>query len=348
MRLLEPQRPDALAAVALAGAVGFAGNWLAARIRTSAGRRLDSPALVADGDHARADAYVSLAVIASAAVVALGSRGRRSADRPRHHVRDPADHPAVVADGSLSLDGGDPLAVAVNRRDPLRRAGRARAAAGREPGPCPGLDRRRVRRVALAPARRDGLARAPSQRRRRRRGPRRGRSRRRRPPSRRPAHRDAVALGRQQRRRRGARRPARRRRRHRGARSGDRRRHAARRRDGVRAVEDGSPAGRARGAGDALGGRRARSGRSRRGAVRRRRRADRRTTSRTRSGPPATAAGWTPRGTCSSAARTRNWVGYDDLTPLDAARRSEAHELVDWLRSVGGVSAADLPSRSGS
>ena len=37
-----------------------------------AGRRLDSPALVADGDHARADAYVSLAVVASAAVVALG------------------------------------------------------------------------------------------------------------------------------------------------------------------------------------------------------------------------------------------------------------------------------------
>ena len=33
---------------------------------------LDSPALVADGHHARADAYVSLGVVASAAVVALG------------------------------------------------------------------------------------------------------------------------------------------------------------------------------------------------------------------------------------------------------------------------------------
>ena len=44
----------------------------AARVRTPAGRRLDSPALVADGTHARADAYVSLAVVASAAVVALG------------------------------------------------------------------------------------------------------------------------------------------------------------------------------------------------------------------------------------------------------------------------------------
>src|SRR5215207_7290914 len=44
----------------------------AAIIRPRAGRRLDSPALVADGAHARADAYVSLAVIASAAVVAIG------------------------------------------------------------------------------------------------------------------------------------------------------------------------------------------------------------------------------------------------------------------------------------
>jgi divalent metal cation (Fe/Co/Zn/Cd) transporter len=34
--------------------------------------RLDSPALVADGNHARADAYVSLAVVASAAAVAIG------------------------------------------------------------------------------------------------------------------------------------------------------------------------------------------------------------------------------------------------------------------------------------
>jgi divalent metal cation (Fe/Co/Zn/Cd) transporter len=52
--------------------LGFAGNWIAALIRTRAGRRLQSAALVADGDHARADAYVSLAVVASAIVVALG------------------------------------------------------------------------------------------------------------------------------------------------------------------------------------------------------------------------------------------------------------------------------------
>jgi cation diffusion facilitator family transporter len=72
-RLIHPSAPTHLAALALAGAVGYVGNFVAARIRLSAGRRLDSPALIADGHHARADAYVSLAVIASAVVVALGA-----------------------------------------------------------------------------------------------------------------------------------------------------------------------------------------------------------------------------------------------------------------------------------
>jgi cation diffusion facilitator family transporter len=72
-RLIHPNAPDHLAALAAAGAVGYVGNWIAAQVRTRAGRRLDSPALIADGDHARADAYVSLGVIASAAVVALGA-----------------------------------------------------------------------------------------------------------------------------------------------------------------------------------------------------------------------------------------------------------------------------------
>ena len=71
-RLIDPQEVEALGALAGAGAIGFAGNWLAAAIRTRAGRRLDSPALIADGAHARADAYVSLAVVASAAGVAVG------------------------------------------------------------------------------------------------------------------------------------------------------------------------------------------------------------------------------------------------------------------------------------
>ena len=71
-RLIHPDAPSHLWALALAGAIGYAGNLVAARIRLRAGRRLDSPALIADGHHARADAYVSLAVIASAAVVAIG------------------------------------------------------------------------------------------------------------------------------------------------------------------------------------------------------------------------------------------------------------------------------------
>lgn len=71
-RLVNPETPDHLAALALAGAIGFAGNRIAAVIRIRAGKRLDSPALIADGNHASADAYVSLAVVASASVVALG------------------------------------------------------------------------------------------------------------------------------------------------------------------------------------------------------------------------------------------------------------------------------------
>jgi len=72
-RLIDPAPPDHLAALAIAGVIGYAGNYLAAVIRTRAGRNLDSPALIADGNHARADAYVSLAVVASAAVVAHGA-----------------------------------------------------------------------------------------------------------------------------------------------------------------------------------------------------------------------------------------------------------------------------------
>jgi cation diffusion facilitator family transporter len=71
-RLIHPEHVSHLGALAAAGAIGFAGNWVAGIIRTRAGRRLDSAALIADGAHARADAYVSLAVIASAVVVALG------------------------------------------------------------------------------------------------------------------------------------------------------------------------------------------------------------------------------------------------------------------------------------
>jgi cation diffusion facilitator family transporter len=71
-RLVSPQELDHLWALAAAGVIGFAGNELAAQVRLRAGRRLDSAALVADGNHARVDGFVSLGVVASAVGVALG------------------------------------------------------------------------------------------------------------------------------------------------------------------------------------------------------------------------------------------------------------------------------------
>jgi cation diffusion facilitator family transporter len=72
-RLIHRSAPTHLWVLAAAGAIGYLGNFIAAKVRTRAGRRLSSPALIADGNHAAADAYVSLAVIASAAVVAVGA-----------------------------------------------------------------------------------------------------------------------------------------------------------------------------------------------------------------------------------------------------------------------------------
>jgi cation diffusion facilitator family transporter len=73
-RLVHPQDLTHLWVLAAAGVVGFAGNELAAQVRLRAGRRLSSPALIADGNHARIDGFVSLGVVASAVVVALGAR----------------------------------------------------------------------------------------------------------------------------------------------------------------------------------------------------------------------------------------------------------------------------------
>lgn len=73
-RLIHPQDLSHLWTLAAAGLVGFAGNELAARVRLRAGTRLSSPALIADGNHARIDGFVSLGVVASAIVVALGAR----------------------------------------------------------------------------------------------------------------------------------------------------------------------------------------------------------------------------------------------------------------------------------
>ena len=73
-RLIHPHTVMHLWALAAAGAIGFVGNEIAAQVRLRNGRRLGSPALVADGNHARIDGFVSLGVIGSAAVVALGAR----------------------------------------------------------------------------------------------------------------------------------------------------------------------------------------------------------------------------------------------------------------------------------
>ena len=71
-RLVNPQPLTNLLPLSLAGVIGVVGNWIAAVVRNRAGERLSSPALIADGAHAAADAYVSLAVVLSAGLVWVG------------------------------------------------------------------------------------------------------------------------------------------------------------------------------------------------------------------------------------------------------------------------------------
>jgi cation diffusion facilitator family transporter len=71
-RLFHPAEVRLIWAVALAGIVGFVGNELVARYRIKVGRQIGSGALVADGLHARADGFTSLAVVAGAAGIAVG------------------------------------------------------------------------------------------------------------------------------------------------------------------------------------------------------------------------------------------------------------------------------------
>jgi cation diffusion facilitator family transporter len=73
-RLLHPAAVTHVWAVAVAGVIGFVGNELVARYRITAGRRIGSAALVADGLHARTDGFTSLAVVLGAGGVALGWR----------------------------------------------------------------------------------------------------------------------------------------------------------------------------------------------------------------------------------------------------------------------------------
>jgi cation diffusion facilitator family transporter len=72
-RLINPHPLSHLVILALAGVIGFLGNEAAAYVRLRGGRRLNSPPLIADGYHARTDGLVSLSVVLSAIVVALGA-----------------------------------------------------------------------------------------------------------------------------------------------------------------------------------------------------------------------------------------------------------------------------------
>ncbi|NQV06962.1 cation transporter [bacterium] len=72
-RLLNPRSLEYVPWVIAAGLIGAAGNELVAGYRIRVGRRISSEALIADGQHARADALTSLAVVAAGVGSALGA-----------------------------------------------------------------------------------------------------------------------------------------------------------------------------------------------------------------------------------------------------------------------------------
>ena len=74
LRFIHPQHLTHLWVLAAAGVIGFIGNEIAAWVRLRGGKRLSSPALIADGNHAHIDGFVSLSVVASAIVVSLGAQ----------------------------------------------------------------------------------------------------------------------------------------------------------------------------------------------------------------------------------------------------------------------------------
>jgi cation diffusion facilitator family transporter len=71
-KFVHPATPSHLWGLFLAGVVGIIGNEVAAVIRWRAGKKLDSPALIADGNHAKADGLVSGGIILSTIFIALG------------------------------------------------------------------------------------------------------------------------------------------------------------------------------------------------------------------------------------------------------------------------------------
>jgi cation diffusion facilitator family transporter len=68
-RLLDPQPLRQVGWVAVAAVIGFLGNEAVAQLQIRVGRRINSAALIADGEHARIDGLTSLAVL----IPAIGS-----------------------------------------------------------------------------------------------------------------------------------------------------------------------------------------------------------------------------------------------------------------------------------
>ena len=71
-RFFFPQPVEFLGGVIAASIVGFLGNELVAKLRIKVGMEIGSAALVADGYHARADSFTSLAVLFGALGIWLG------------------------------------------------------------------------------------------------------------------------------------------------------------------------------------------------------------------------------------------------------------------------------------
>lgn len=72
-RLVEPRLMDHVPWVIAAGIIGAVGNELVARYRIRVGNRIGSEALIADGHHARSDAWTSLAVVAAGIGAGFGA-----------------------------------------------------------------------------------------------------------------------------------------------------------------------------------------------------------------------------------------------------------------------------------
>jgi cation diffusion facilitator family transporter len=72
LKIMDPQPITHLGWVGVAAMIGFLGNELVAIFRIRVGKQIGSAALIADGNHARADGFTSLAVLAGAVGVWLG------------------------------------------------------------------------------------------------------------------------------------------------------------------------------------------------------------------------------------------------------------------------------------